>query len=111
MNTGDRIKQRRLELGMTLEEVADIVGVTRSTVRKWETGMIENMRRDKIALLARALNVSPLFVMGNDLEQKDYVPETIAAHFAGEEFTQDDLEDISDFIEYVKAKKKKRKED
>lgn len=61
---GEKIKKRRIELEMTLEEVGDLVGVTKSTVRKWETGDIENMRRDKIALLAKALKVSPLFIMG-----------------------------------------------
>ena len=47
-----KIKQLRLERDMTLEQVATIVGVGKSTVRKWETGMIANMKRDKIALLA-----------------------------------------------------------
>lgn len=59
MNIGERIKERRLELGMTLEDVGDIVGVGKSTVRKWETGMIRNMKRDKIYLLANALQISP----------------------------------------------------
>jgi transcriptional regulator with XRE-family HTH domain len=59
-----RIKQLRLEKGMTLEEVATIVGVGKSTVRKWETGMITNMKRDKIPLLAKALSTTPEFLMG-----------------------------------------------
>ena len=41
------IKSRRLELGLTLEQVGQKVGVGKSTVRKWETGDIENMKRDK----------------------------------------------------------------
>ena len=49
---------------MSLEQVGDIVGVGKSTVRKWETGDIANMRRDKIALLAKALGVSPGYLMG-----------------------------------------------
>lgn len=64
MNLGAKIKKRRLELDLTLEEVGEIVGVSKSTVMKWETGYIENMKRDKIALLAKALKVSPLWVMG-----------------------------------------------
>jgi transcriptional regulator with XRE-family HTH domain len=59
-----KIKKLRLERGMTLEQVADIVGVGKSTVRKWETGMIANMRRDKIALLAHALGTTPAYLMG-----------------------------------------------
>ncbi|MEE0968560.1 MAG: helix-turn-helix domain-containing protein [Clostridia bacterium] len=59
-----KIKQLRTERGMTLEQVANIVGVGKSTVRKWETGMIANMRRDKIALLAKALGTTPAHLMG-----------------------------------------------
>lgn len=35
MEMKDKIKQRREELGLTLEEVGNIVGVGKSTVRKW----------------------------------------------------------------------------
>lgn len=64
MNLGERIKERREQKGLTLEEVGEYVGVTKSTVRKWETGDIENMKRDKIAKLAEVLSVSPLYIMG-----------------------------------------------
>ena len=68
-----RIKALRQEKGLTLEQVADIVGVGKSTVRKWETGMIANMRRDKIADLAKALGTTPAYLMGweeEDTKQK-----------------------------------------
>lgn len=61
-----RIKDLRKEKGLTLEQVADIVGVGKSTVRKWETGMIANMKRDKIASLAKALGTTPAYLMGWD---------------------------------------------
>jgi transcriptional regulator with XRE-family HTH domain len=56
----NKIKSRRQELGLTLEDVAQAVGVGRSTVRKWETGLIKNMGRDKIAALAKILQISPV---------------------------------------------------
>ena len=59
-----RIKDLRLEKGLTLEQVANVVGVGKSTVRKWETGMIANMKRDKIAALAKALGTTPAYLMG-----------------------------------------------
>lgn len=59
-----KIKELRLARNMTLEQVATIVGVGKSTVRKWETGMIANMKRDKIALLAQALGTTPAYLMG-----------------------------------------------
>ena len=54
----------RKKHGLTLEQVANVVGVGKSTVRKWETGMIANMRRDKVALLAKALHTTPAYLMG-----------------------------------------------
>ena len=56
----NKIRTRRLELGLTLEDVGKAVGVGRSTVRKWETGMIKNMGRDKIAALAAVLQLNPV---------------------------------------------------
>ena len=66
MEIADRIKMLRKQQGLTLEEVGNRVGVGKSTVRKWESGQIANMRRDKIALLAAALGVSPSTLMGWD---------------------------------------------
>ena len=60
MNFGKLIHNRRTELGLTLEDVGNACGVGKSTVRKWETGMIQNMRRNKIVLLAKALQIDPV---------------------------------------------------
>lgn len=64
MELSEKIKMLRIQSGLTLEEVGNIVGVGKSTVRKWESGEIANMRRDKIALLAKALHVTPGYLMG-----------------------------------------------
>ena len=56
----NKIKARRLELGLTLEDVAQAVGVGRSTVQRWESGLIKNMGRDKIAALAAILQMNPV---------------------------------------------------
>lgn len=69
--TQTRIKELRLARGMTLEEVGNLVGVGKSTVRKWEQGIIANMKRDKIAKLARALGVTPSYLMGWDDEDHE----------------------------------------
>ena len=62
---GKIIHTQRIALGLTLEEVGNAVGVGKSTVKKWEDGFISNMKRDKIALLANVLQVSPVtFITG-----------------------------------------------
>ena len=66
MDLGEKIRLVRHQRGMTLEDVGDACGVGKSTVRKWESGQIANMRRDKIALVANALGVTPAYLMGWD---------------------------------------------
>lgn len=64
MIINERLKARRLELGLTMAEVAEIVGVSEATVSRWESGNIGNMKRDRIAAYAKALKVSPKYIMG-----------------------------------------------
>ena len=77
---GEIIYERRKELGLTLEEVGKAVGVGKSTVRKWENGMIKNMGRDKIAALASVLHLDPVAfvpapVNWQDLQKTGYTSE------------------------------------
>ena len=60
------LKQRRKELGLTLLQIADAVGVTEATVQRWESGNIKTLRHDKITKLADVLQVSPAALMGWD---------------------------------------------
>lgn len=75
-NISARIRELRAKHNLTLEQVAQQVGVGRSTVRKWETGMIENMRRDKIAKLAAALHTTPDYLMGWT-DEPEFVPNNL----------------------------------
>ncbi len=64
MEMAEKIKNRRTELNLTLENIAKVVGVSKATVQRWESGAISNMRRDKIANLAKALQTTPAYLMG-----------------------------------------------
>lgn len=74
ISIGALLKKRRTELSLTQRQVANQVGVTEATVSRWESGDIDNMRRDKIAGLANALRVSPLLIMGMDDAYQLYNP-------------------------------------
>jgi transcriptional regulator with XRE-family HTH domain len=52
-----------------MKEIAEHVGVSEGTISRWESGEIANMRRDKIMLLADALDISPALIMGWDLPE------------------------------------------
>lgn len=64
MGIGEKIKKYRTEQGLTLEEVANSVGVSRQTMSRYETGVIANIPSDKIEAIARKLGVSPAILMG-----------------------------------------------
>ena len=66
MDMGAKIYNLRTQKGLTLEQLGNLTGVGKSTVRKWENGMIANMRRDKILKLSRALGTTPSYLMGWD---------------------------------------------
>ena len=70
MDLSEKIKTRRQELGLTLEEVAKAVGVSPSSIQRYESGSIKNMRRDKIKKLSDILRCSPEYLMGWDTEKK-----------------------------------------
>jgi len=61
---GDRVREARKELGVTLEEVANKVGVSRQTLSRYENSIITNIPSDKVELLAIALKTTPAYLMG-----------------------------------------------
>ena len=64
MDLSDKIKALRNELEMTLDDVAEKVGVSASTIMRYEKGQITNLKRDKIKALADALETTPAYLMG-----------------------------------------------
>lgn len=65
------LKARRQYLKLTLEQVGDFVGVGKSTVRKWENGMINNIGSDKIQKYAQILQISPLDIINKEIVSKE----------------------------------------
>lgn len=68
MKLNEFIAGRRKQLSLTLNDIAEKVGVSTGTVAKWESGFITNMRRDKIQALAKILQCSPLVLMSNEID-------------------------------------------
>lgn len=64
MSVQDIIKRRRLELDLTLKQIAKALGVSEGTVSRYESGEIQNMGIDKIEALSRVLRCSPGYLMG-----------------------------------------------
>lgn len=64
MELKDKIKNRMSELNMNNEELAKKTGVSPSTISRYLTGEITNIRRDKIKKLADALETNVSYLMG-----------------------------------------------
>jgi SOS-response transcriptional repressors (RecA-mediated autopeptidases) len=60
----DLIKKRRLEIGKTLEQVGNDMGVSKATVHRWESGVIKDIRQGKMVALAKSLETTPAYLMG-----------------------------------------------
>jgi len=70
MTTGERIRNRRKELNIPAGKLADEIGLSRSTIFRYESGFIEKMPIDSLVPIARALNTTVQYLMGWDNEKE-----------------------------------------
>lgn len=97
------IKLRRNELKMSQDTLAELTGYKdRSSIAKIEKGEVD-LAESKIREFARALNVTPQELMGWDDSEE---LQTIAAHFDGDEYTEDELNRIKEYAAFIKATRK-----
>ena len=129
MRIGERIKQRRLELGYTADALAKLLNKNRATIYRYENGDIENMPIDVLEPLAKALNTTPAYLMGwTDSQQsiepkntEDYYTDPETAEFAeylrtrpgarmlfsaAKDMSKEDMEKAVEYIELLKLKHK-----
>lgn len=71
MNTGEKIRQLRIDAGMTQEDLGKAAQTTKQNIYKYEAGIITNIPAVKIGLIAKALNTTPAYLMGWDEEKTE----------------------------------------
>lgn len=103
LTIGQRIKKRRKELKMSVDELAELLGKNRATVYRYESDEIENMPLSVLEPLAKALKVTPAYLMGWNIDGDEI--QTIAAHHKGEDWTEEELAEIERFKEFVRMKR------
>lgn len=77
MSVGERIKQRRLELNLSVDELAEKLNKNRATIYRYENNDIENMPTSVLEPLAKVLQTTPAHLMGWEDENKDPILENI----------------------------------
>lgn len=117
MNVGEKIKLRRKELRISADDLADAVGVSRSTIFRYEKGDIEKVGPEVLKKIADKLRVSPADLMGWSGEEdeketsSDYTSSDLrkmaenAKTFDGKPLNEDDIQAIQNIIEiYLKGR-------
>ena len=133
MRIGERIKQRRLELGYTADALAKLLNKNRVTIYRYENGDIENMPIDVLEPLAKALNTTPAYLMGwqephqgststlskqtedyyLDAETAEYAemlrtrPEMRMLFSASRGISKEEMQEAVNYIEFIKSRNKK----
>ena len=70
MRIGERIKQRRKELGLSADKLGEMLGKNRATIFRYENGEIENLPLDILEPIAKALGTTPAYLLGWEEETK-----------------------------------------
>lgn len=70
MELGQRIREARIDKGLTQEELGKIVGLQKSAIAKYENGRVVNIKRSTLQKLAKALDLrgSDLIIENNPKE-------------------------------------------
>lgn len=119
MKINERIKLCRENMNMSQEELAQKMGYkSKSTISKIESGL-RDVKQSKVVEFAKVLNTTTSYLMGWEESSQKSSPQSIddldftginriAAHFSGDDFSEEDLNEIQSFINYVKQKNKNK---
>ena len=102
MTVSERIRAQMTLMGLSYGELAEKTGLAKSAVHRYATGLTDKVPTEALEKMARALGVTPAYLIG--WEER---PHTLAAHFEGEEFTDEELHEIENFVRFVKSRRQK----
>mgnify|MGYP001623760828 CR=1 FL=1 len=108
MDISNKLKGLRNSKKMSMEDLSEafmkLYGVTlsKSMISRYENGLTEPSL-SIACLYSQYFNVTLDYLTKDD----DYKPDAIAAHFEGDEFTEEELQEIENFKAFVKSKRNK----
>lgn len=121
MDFAQRLSRLREKKGWSQYEVAQRLNIKRPRYNAWEQG-ISKPRADMLGKISDLFGVSiddllgapaydgPMSTVEEDFSDIDFdTTETIAAHHDGEDWTEEELEEIERFKEFVRSKRKHRR--
>lgn len=100
------LKLLRNEKNMSQQELADALGISKSSINMYERGE-RQPNFEVLETIADFFNVDIDYLLGRTNKTTKIInPNTIAAHFDGDEYTPKELDEIKAFAEFVKSKRK-----
>ena len=100
------LKLLRNEKNMSQQELADALGISKSSINMYERGE-RQPNFEVLETIADFFNVDIDYLLGRTNKTTKIInPNTIAAHFDGDEYTPEALDEIKAFAEFVKSKRK-----
>lgn len=103
MEIGEMIKNARIKADLTQTELANLLGVNVGSVSRWESGDVQNMKRDKIAKLSRVLGIPLENLMGWEVPQDEAQIKRLLAYYNA--FSDNKKKDLLNYAEYINSKK------
>ncbi|MFW5433734.1 helix-turn-helix domain-containing protein [Paenibacillus apiarius] len=108
-SVGKLIKELRVKQGLSQDDLAEKLNskfgssINKGMISKWENGL-GDPRLETVRHLSMLFNVSLDHLLG--LAQKEEEISTIAAHFEGEDYSEEEIQEIMEYAKYLKSKRK-----
>lgn len=103
MGIGSKLTQIMKEQNTNANELAAKAGVPAQTIYSLIRRDASKVDIDTLIKIARALGVTAEYFCSENISN---CPHTIAAHFDGAEYTEEELERIKEYAAFVKANRK-----
>ena len=75
MCTGERIRKRRIAVGMSVNQLSELIGKDRATLYRYENGSIDDIPVSVVGKISEVLRISPTYLIGWDDDPKEEAPE------------------------------------
>lgn len=93
---GNRIRERRQELGISVQEIAFRLHMSKATIHRYESGDIRTIKLPVVESLAKELKCNPVWLIGKS-DRKE-----AATEMAGSKRYSDIEQLVDDVIEFIK---------
>ncbi len=105
MTTLDRVKELCKSRGISVKRLEEKLEIPNNTIYQWKR---ITPSLDKLQKVADFFDVSVDYLLGRTNVKRFEEPETIAAHHVGDDWTEEEIEELERFKEFIRSKRGKK---